>query len=661
MCGIAGIVGRIGASGSLGSVARSMADVLVHRGPDGGHVWHDEAAEVALAHRRLAIIDLSKDGDQPMVSASGRYVISYNGEIYNFQALRARLEALGERFRGKSDTEVLLAVIERDGIDEALKQSVGMFAIALWDRQSRKLTLARDRLGEKPLYWAPIGCGVIFGSELRSLLAVPGVSFAIDRRAVTLLLRHNYIPAPWSIYENVFKLEPGAVLTIANVDGAAVIAPVRRYWDVAGVLQQARSNPFTGSLDEAVVELDRLLGRTIRDQMISDVPLGAFLSGGIDSSTIVALMQANSSRRVETYSIGFRESGYDEAGHARAIAGHLGTRHTEMYVNARDAIDTIPELPGIYDEPFSDSSQIPTLLVCRMARRHVTVALSGDGGDEVFGGYNRYIWARDLWRLLKLTPFSMRRVLASSVQGVSTERWDRIASTLYKLAPARLRYPMPGERIHKLAQLLAVRDAPSLYHRMLSHWKNPGDVVIGAEEPTTMLAGTRKLSSSSEFIEYMMELDLQNYLPDDILVKVDRAAMSASLETRVPLLDHRILEFAASLPLRFKSKGRVGKRILREVLYRYVPPDLVDRPKAGFAMPIAEWLRGPLRDWAEELLSVNSLNADGIFHQQPIRDAWEQHLSGRRSWAYHLWDILMFQSWLRARERPAAGPSPRHA
>ena len=652
MCGIAGIVGQLNGNHHVGGVARAMARPLVHRGPDDSGYWHDESAPIALAHRRLAIIDLSAEGRQPMVSASGRYVIALNGEIYNFCQLRHDLVAMGQAFRGHSDTEVLLTAIDVMGIDAALEQAVGMFAIALWDREARVLRLVRDRLGEKPLYWAQVGRAIVFGSELRALSAVPGVSFQLDRGSIALLLRHNYIPAPWSIYDNVFKVAPGTVLPIACVDGTARVGSTRQYWSVRETVLRGAANQFTGSYDDAIDGLAQRLETTVRGQMTADVPLGAFLSGGVDSSTVVAMMQSVSSRRVETFSIGFHEEGYNEARHAKAVAEHLGTHHTELYLTAREALQVVSEMPQIYDEPFADSSQIPTLLVSRMARKHVTVALTGDGGDEVFGGYNRYIWARDLWRLLAMTPVGMRRAVASALQSVGVAQWNRLAAVLYRFVPQRLRYPIPGDRVHKLADLISVQDAASLYHRMQSHWKDPGQVVIGGVEPATLLSQKRGLRTSAEFIEYMMELDLQTYLPDDILVKVDRAAMSASLETRVPLLDHRIIEFAASLPLQFKSNGRIGKRVLRGLLHRHVPIELVDRPKVGFAMPIADWLRGPLREWAEELLSVRQLESCGIFSSEPIRLAWEQHLSGARSCAYQLWDVLMFQAWLHAQKAP---------
>lgn len=623
-----------------------MADTLAHRGPDESGLWVDEANGVALAHRRLSILELSPAGSQPMISASGRYVVSFNGEIYNHLALREELAAAGAapRWRGHADTETLLAGFEAWGIEATLKKSVGMFAIAAWDRTARVLTLARDRMGEKPLYYGRAREALVFASELKALRAFPGFEARIERRALALFMRHNYVPAPWTIYENVWKLPPGSYVEFAVP--AAAQAPVTAYWSLQAAAQCGLRDPFAGSAEEAVDELERLLRRSIAGQMVADVPVGAFLSGGIDSSTVVALMQAQSARPVKTFTIGFREDEYNEARHARAVARHLGTDHTELTLTPREAMDVVPQLPRLYDEPFADSSQLPTHLVARLARRQVTVSLSGDGGDELFGGYNRYFWTMTLWRRVGRLPRPVRRAAAALMTGISPAGWNRMFALAGPLLPRRLRYANPGDKLHKLAGLVAAEGPEAIYLRLVSHWEDPARLVLGAEEPPTPVTDAAAWLACAEFEHRMMYLDGLTYLPDDILVKVDRAAMAVSLETRVPLLDHRVVEFAWRLPLSMKTRAGEGKWLLRRLLDRHVPRALVARPKMGFGVPIDHWLRGPLRDWAEALLAEERLRREGFLDPAPVRERWRQHLSGRRNWQYPLWDVLMFQAWL---------------
>lgn len=641
MCGFAGVYGRPPSEDGL----RRMGLAIAYRGPDDSGIWIDPEAALGLVHRRLSIIDLSPAGHQPMASACGRYIVAFNGEIYNHSELR---QSLGHpSWRGHSDTETLLAAIATWGLEAALKQCVGMFAFALWDRKTKGLTLARDRLGEKPLYYGWQGEVFLFGSELKALKAHPAFRAEIDRDALTLFLRHNAIPAPYSIYKGIHKLPPGTFLQLHA--GQRDARPVA-YWSAQMAAEVGQRNLFLGSDAEAGVELERLLGQAVVGQMVAEVPLGAFLSGGIDSTTVVALMQAQSTRPVKTFTIGFNEAGYNEADHAHAVARYLGTEHTELYVTPQDAMDVIPNLSAIYDEPFADSSQIPTCLVSRLARHHVTVSLSGDGGDELFGGYNRYFWARNLWRKFGWMPRPLRAALAGVLTTVPPASWNTAFQKLGQWLPARLRYANPGDKLHKAAEILAVRSPEEIYLGLVSHWKNPALLVPGGHEPSTLLTDPVHLADLPDFEHRMMYLDTVTYLPDDILTKVDRAAMSVSLETRVPLLDHRVVEFAWTLPLAMKIRHGQGKWLLRQVLYRHVPQSLMERPKMGFGVPIDHWLRGPLKAWATALIEPGRLAREGVFDPVPIQRKWAEHQSGSRNWSYYLWDVLMYQQWQEARQ-----------
>jgi asparagine synthase (glutamine-hydrolysing) len=644
MCGLTGFLGGPIARvrGESEALLSRMAGAIIHRGPDAGGVWSDPGCEIGLAHRRLSIVDLSSAGAQPMVSPSGRYVIAFNGEIYNHLRIREDLERDGlvtAPWRGSSDTETFLSGLEAWGLVAALRRSIGMFAMAVWDRQDRALHMARDRIGEKPLYYGWIGSGqgaaFVFGSELAALRCHPYFDADIDRGALASYLRHNYIGGEASIYNGIRKLPPGGMLSVSL---ARPDSGVHRWWSGVDAVMHGAGERFAGTANEAVDSLESLLRDAVGQQMVADVPLGAFLSGGIDSSTVVALMQSQSSRPVRTFSIGFSEPGYNEAEHAKAVAQHLGTDHTELYVTHEQARAVIPKLPSLYSEPFADSSQIPTFLVSELARRHVTVSLSGDAGDELFCGYNRYGVTSSVWNKVAILPRRVRLAIARALLGVEPARWDSVGRLLS--------VPRFGDKLHKSASLLGSPSISELYRSMVSHWEDPESVVLGATEPPSLLIDLSSSLGGLVDIERMMALDLLTYLPDDILVKVDRAAMGVSLETRVPFLDHRVVEFAWSLPFNYKLRDGVTKWVLREVLYRHVPRALMERPKMGFGVPIDSWLRGPLRDWAESLISPERLAREGFFNPTPIRSKWQEHLSGRRNWQYLLWDVLMFQAWL---------------
>ena len=674
MCGFAGfLLVQPGGLEGLEGLSTRMANAIAHRGPDDFGAWADAQAGIALGHRRLSIVDLSPAGHQPMASGSGRFVMAFNGEIYNHMELRAELErgdglprfarndgAGARAWRGHSDTETLLAGFEQWGIDATLAKTVGMFAIALWDVQERTLHLARDRFGEKPLYygWAGSGAGraFVFGSELKALRAFPGFANPVCRQALAQYMRFMYVPAPLSIYQGIYKLEPGCVLTIAGAPPAEAPAQplppaaahgslsLRRWWALADVVQAGAKNQLTDEV-EAVDALEQRLADAVRLQSLADVPLGAFLSGGVDSSAIVALMQQQSTRPVKTFTVGFEEAGFDESPHARAVAKHLGTDHAELFVTAAEAQAVISQLPAMYDEPFADSSQIPTHLVCRAARQHVTVALSGDAGDELFGGYNRYFWGPRIWAKLAWMPYPVRQALGVAISAMPVAGWDALSRPLNAMLPGGKGIARAGDKAHKLAaRLTNVRSLDDLYLSLVTEWQDPASVV--RVESGHDGAGDFTVTENLDPVERMMYLDSMTYLPDDILCKVDRAAMATSLETRVPFLDHRVAELAWQMPLGMKIKGGQGKWVLRQVLYKHVPRELIDRPKAGFGIPVGQWLRGPLRPWAESLLAEKRLQQEGYFYPAPIRQKWAEHLTGQRDHTASLWAVLMFQAWL---------------
>lgn len=642
MCGIAGFLATREAKFAPGAALAAMSDAITHRGPDSHGTWLDDSNGIGLAHRRLAILDLTPTGHQPMVSPSGRFVMIYNGEIYNHLEMRDAIEAKESfgQWRGHSDTETLLAAIEAWGIRASLARSVGMFALAVWDRAARTLYLARDRLGEKPLYLAELNFGYIFASELRSLNAHPSFDPEIDPASVRLMIKHGFVPGGFSIYRRVRKVEPGCVLVIE----ADACSPVNRpFWDRRGAFLRGRSTPFRGAPADAVGELDTICARAVSGQMISDVPLGAFLSGGVDSSTIVALMQAHSSRPVRTFSIGVHDDSYDEAQYARAIARHLGTDHTELYLDPGQILDTVPRLASVYDEPFADSSQIPTLLVSELAKKEVQVALSGDGGDELFAGYNRHAIISSLWPRLSRIPPALRMVLGRVLAAVPPAVWSRIDS----LTGKRSGLAQLDEKMAKAAAVLGAETLADLYRGLLTRQGDPSSrLVIGSEDHDFDLADPAYVGGSLNDVERVMVWDTIGYLTDDILTKVDRAAMSVSLETRVPFLDHRIVEFAWSLPMQFKIREGQSKWVLRQLLFKYVPRSLIDRPKMGFAVPVAEWLRGPLRDWAQDLFDRYAGSDGNLLDSALVKRLWAVHLQGRADRSLILWSVLMFYGWM---------------
>jgi asparagine synthase (glutamine-hydrolysing) len=652
MCGLAGFLeARAGRSeAEKRALARAMADRLGHRGPDDAGAWAE--GPCALGHRRLAIIDLSPAGAQPMASHDGRLVMAYNGEIYNFPELRRRLEGedpeLAGAWRGTSDTEVLLEAMARWGVEPAAAAANGMFAFAVWDRRRRRLWLGRDRIGEKPLYYGWSGGAFLFGSELKALEAHPAFAGSVDRGALALYLRHNYVPGPYCIYQGLAKLPPGCLLCVDPDRPGHAPAP-RPYWSARQAAEAGQARPLAGPPGELADRLEELLTEAVAMRLVSDVPLGAFLSGGIDSSTVVALMQKVSARPVKTFSIGFAEEGYDEAPFAREVAAHLGTDHTEMYVSPAQALEVVPRLPELFDEPFSDSSQIPTFLVAQLARRHVTVSLSGDAGDELFAGYDRYRWGERIWRAVGPLPYGLRRALAAGLEAAPRRLLSAGLKPVARWLPPEVGRRDPGQMAQRVAGYLKVRRAEAMYRGLVSHWRPADGLTPGAVEPPTPLADSADPPRLRGLIPRMQYLDMVTYLPDDILVKVDRASMGVSLESRIPLLDHRVVELAWRLPLEMKLRQGQGKWLLRQVLYRHVPPELVERPKKGFGVPLDRWLRGPLKEWAADLLSPATLRRQGYFRPQVVERAWREHQEGVRDRHYWLWDLLMFQMWLERR------------
>jgi asparagine synthase (glutamine-hydrolysing) len=650
MCGLAGFLGGTMGADQRRDVARQMADRIRHRGPDDSGEWVDSRAGLAFGFRRLSVVDLSPAGHQPMISASGRFVIVFNGEVYNFEAIREELvdAGLAPDFRGHSDTEVLLAAFEAWGVAAAVRRFIGIFAIALWDRERQELHLIRDRMGVKPLYWGCAGETILFASQLNAFHAHPDFRPVIDRDALALYFRFTYVPAPFTIYEGIAKLPPGAIVTISSRGEARTEV----YWSAAEAAERGLANRFRGTFEDASRELDALLRDAVRLRMIADVPLGVFLSGGIDSSIVTAYMQAQSATPVKTFSIGSPDSAHDEAQYAARVARHLGTQHEELYVSADDALDVIQKLPSIYDEPFADSSQIPTYIVSAMARRQVTVCLSGDGGDELFGGYNHYFLGQRTRQKIARIPRLLRRPAARAITAVRKESWDTAFRLLKPMTPRSLRQNRPGERLHKLARVMAATDdEDSVYFEIGSHWRS---LVIGGGEAEVPLLARSRRPRLPDPIERMMYFDQVSYLPDDILVKVDRASMAVSLETREPLLDHRLVEFAWTLPLSMKVKNGRGKLLLRSLLCEHVPRELVDRPKMGFGVPVGDWIRGPLRSWAESLLDGPRMRREGFLDAARVTEMWRAHLAGHSEWQSYLWTVLMFQSWAEAQNAPAS-------
>ncbi len=646
MCGIAGYFSLKGMSDAKGILNR-MSVSLRHRGPDDKGIWFDGNIGIGFAHRRLSIIDVSEQGVQPMVSHTGRFVICYNGEVYNFKELRRELDSKNIKWRGTSDTEVLLAGFETWGVETTLVKLNGMFAFVLWDKKKKILYLARDPLGKKPLYYGFNNGIFFFASELKALKTHPEFKPAIDRNVLPLLLRHSYIPTPYSIYHGIKKLLPGSFCSVGVKEVKEKQAPKpRQFWDLETVALQGISSPLSGPIENVTDQLEKVLSDAVSRRMISDVPLGAFLSGGIDSSLIVALMQKISDKPVKTFSIGFDETGYNEADSAKQVARILGTDHTELYVTPQQAIDVIPQLPVLFDEPFADSSQIPTFLVSKMTRKYVTVALSGDGGDEMFAGYNRHFWGRYLWEKLENKPVILKKIFKGVINSFSPSTWNSIFSRLNFVLPKAMKQTMPGDKLAKLSSVLASENKKEFYYNLTSWWQRTDTLVKEAKEPRTLLNSFSKWPDIEDFTQLMQFMDMKTYLTDDILTKVDRSSMGASLEARAPLLDREVLRFSWKIPLEMKIQPHSGKIILKKMLARYLPEYIFDRPKSGFGLPLDQWLRSDLSDWANDLLSADRLRKQDYFNVGAVKKAWNDHLAGKCNMQYHLWNILMFQAWL---------------
>ena len=647
MCGITGFYSKT--SSNFNNIILKMNSAIIHRGPDSNNVWQDKNSGIIFGHQRLSILDLSTAGNQPMVSNSGRYIITYNGEIYNHLEIRKELNKINLNIKWKSnnDTETLLEALEFWGIEKTLKKIVGMFAFGLWDKKNRSLILVRDRIGEKPLYFGWQGKGdskvFLFGSELKALKVHPEFSREINRDAIALQLRHNYIPDPYSIYKDIYKLLPGHYLELTEDNLKKNFLPTPKiYWSLTKSAIYGNSNQLTQSDENIQSELENRLKLSVKQRMISDVPLGAFLSGGIDSSTIVALMQSQSSHPIKTFTIGFNEDDYNEAQHAKKIAKHLGTDHTELYISSKTTMEVIPKLSTIYDEPFSNNSQIPSFLLSQLAKKDVKVALSGDGGDELFCGYNRYMSTNNWSKKFNSVPISLRKILAYAVKLISQKNWNK----LFKLLPGLNQHINYGHKIHKGAKALEANTLSDLYYILISHWQNPTEVVTNSKESQTFLSEFKPELLNFNNHQKMMMLDLITYLPNSILVKVDRASMASSLEARVPFLDHELIEYSWKIPHSLKFRNGKGKWILRQILNNYVPKNLTERPKMGFGIPLGSWLRGPLRDWAENLLNEKRLTQEGYFNAKLIRNKWHEHLSNKYNWQHDLWNVLMFQAWI---------------
>jgi asparagine synthase (glutamine-hydrolysing) len=651
MCGLAGFLGFPVPAPDVPALLTRMAGTLTHRGPDDQGIWSEASVGVGLAHRRLSIQDLSPLGAQPMRSASGRFVIAYNGEVYNFPALRSELVTLGHSFRGGSDTEVMLAAFEQWGVRDAVPRFTGMFAFAVWDGREQCLWLCRDRIGVKPLYVGHVGTTLVFGSELKALRAVPGLDRTIDRDALALFMRHDYVPAPHSIYASVRKLPPGVLARYVRCPGARPTETRHTWWSV----ENAVAHPVGILPDDegAIQQLEALLLDSTRLRLIADVPVGVLLSGGIDSSLVTALAQSVMPEPVKTFTIGFEDKSFDEADHARDVARHLRTEHTQLYISPSDALKVVPRLATIYDEPFGDSSQIPTVLVSELARQQVTVGLSGDGGDEFFYGYGRYRTAEALWGRLAAVPYPLRALGARLAEALPPAVLDGTLRRLSDRFGTHGASGTPAQRLRRLARVAREPDWAHFYRGIVSRWTEHDGRLCAGSDAAHLLADPpawmRRLSPAN----YMMAADIQSYLPEDILAKVDRASMSVGLELREPLLDHRVSEFALSLPMHLRYRNGQMKWLLRQVAYRYIPPALLDRPKRGFEVPVSAWLRGPLRDWAEGLLDARRLAEEGYLDAGLVRQCWARHLTGEAESPGKLWDVLMFQSWLDAERRPA--------